>query len=94
MSVLAEVVVDELDGDRALPDRGGHPLDRPVAHVAGGEDAGQAGLQRQRKAVQQPARRWPAVPKQLRAGQDEPVPVQLERPGQPARVGLGADQDE
>jgi len=29
--------VRQLDGHRALPDRGGHSLDRPVTHIPGGD---------------------------------------------------------
>jgi undecaprenyl-diphosphatase len=44
--VAAEVLVDELDGDRAGADGRRDPLDRPVAHVADGEDTGNARLHR------------------------------------------------
>jgi hypothetical protein len=37
--------VGELDGDGALADRGRDAYDGPVAHVTGGEDAGQAGFE-------------------------------------------------
>ena len=50
-SDLVEVLVDEADGHGALADGGGHPLDRPAAHVADGEHAGLAGLQQQRPAA-------------------------------------------
>jgi len=41
-----EVLVDELDGDGAGTHGGRDALDRPVAHVADGEDTGNAGLHR------------------------------------------------
>ena len=49
--------------DGAFADRGGDALDRAVADVAGGEDAGHAGLELEGRAGQVPARRgggrWP-----------------------------------
>jgi len=42
---LFEVVVHELNGDGALADGRRNAFDRPVAHVTGREDAGDAGLQ-------------------------------------------------
>jgi hypothetical protein len=42
-----EVAVDQGDGGGAFADRRGHPFDRSLAHVAGGEHSGQAGFQRQ-----------------------------------------------
>ena len=53
--------MDELDGHRALADRGGHALDRAVPHVAGDEDAGHARLEQVRVAVERPAGRPVAV---------------------------------
>jgi hypothetical protein len=53
--LFGEVFVGELDGDGALPDGGGDAFDGPVAHVSGGEDAGQAGLQKQWWAPQRPS---------------------------------------
>jgi hypothetical protein len=53
-SDLVEVVVDEADGHGALADGRGHPFDRAAAHVAGGEHASAAGLQRQRPAARLP----------------------------------------
>jgi hypothetical protein len=37
--------MDQLDGDGALSDCGSYPFDRSFSYVAGGEDAGNAGLQ-------------------------------------------------
>ena len=42
---VGQVLVDERDGHRALPDRAGHALDRAGADVAGDEHAGDAGLE-------------------------------------------------
>lgn len=52
--LVGEQALDELDGDRALPDCGGHALDRRTSHVACREHAGQAGLERVRSALQRP----------------------------------------
>ena len=46
-----EELVDELDRDRALADRGGDAVHRPVTDVSRGEDAGHAGLERERAAL-------------------------------------------
>src|SRR6266567_469514 len=83
-----EVLVDELDGDRALADRGGHPLDRPVADVADREHPGHAGLERHRRAVQGPPGRRRAVLEQVGAGDDEPPPVAPD--GRSLRVRLAS----
>ena len=52
--VLRERAVHELDGGRALPHRRRHALHRAVAHVARGEHVGDAGLERERPALQRP----------------------------------------
>jgi hypothetical protein len=67
--LLGEVPVDELDGDGALPDGRCDALDGPVAHVTGGEHAGQAGLQEQRRARKRPACRRPTGTEEVTAGQ-------------------------
>jgi hypothetical protein len=54
--MLAEVVVDALDGDGAFADRGGHSFAGPVTYVPGREDAWEAGLQQQGEPVRRPAR--------------------------------------
>jgi hypothetical protein len=56
----------------------GDALDRAVADVAGGDHAGQAGLQQQGWPVQRPVRRWPAAPEQVTAGKQESAIVPLE----------------
>src|ERR671930_2725047 len=80
LSAAGEVLVDLLDRDRALPDRGGHPLGRTVAHVADGEHPGQARLERHRPALQRPPWRRRAVVEQVGAGDDEPPTVPLDSP--------------
>src|SRR3954451_17129141 len=46
-----EELVDEPDRDRALADRGGDTIHRPVADVPRSEDAGHAGLEGERAAL-------------------------------------------
>ena len=90
----AEVLAGEADGNRALTDGRGHPLDRATAHVADREHARQAGLQQIGVPAQlAPGRPVAGFPAEIRAGDDEAVAVQFDRLSQPLRVRLGADQD-
>src|SRR5690242_10882507 len=41
----AQILMDKLDGIGAFADAGRNALDRTVAHVAGGENTGHAGLE-------------------------------------------------
>ena len=68
-----QVAVDQGDGGGAFADRGGDPFDRSLADVAGGEYAGQAGLQRQWRAAVGPA--GVGAGGQVGAGGDEAPPV-------------------
>jgi len=70
--------MDELDRRGAFPDRRGNPLDRPVADVARGEHAGEAGLQPERRALERPTRRRLAGSEQVAAGEDVPAVVTLD----------------
>jgi hypothetical protein len=75
--------VGQLDGDSAFADRGGDAFDGAVAHVAGGEDAGQARLQEERwPARGEPARARPRLRPVNRkaAGTSRPI-------GRPALLG-------
>ena len=83
----------QADRGRAVTDGGGYPLDRAVAGVAHGENPGDGGLERERRAVERPARRVRAVPHHVAPGQDV-TPAELDRSGQPLRAGLAADQHE
>ena len=49
-----QIAVDDADRRGALADRGGDPLARTETHVAGGEDAGDTGLEEIRVAVEPP----------------------------------------
>ena len=49
-----QVLLREPHRHGALADRRRHSLDGVGAHVAGGEDAGQAGLERERQALERP----------------------------------------
>src|SRR5262245_45121564 len=85
-SVLQQILVDGANGHGALPGGASHALDRAVAHVAGGEHARQAGLERQRRTVQGPGWLGNVAP-----GQDEPAVVELQDVAKPASVRLGTD---
>ncbi len=76
-----EVLVDEAHDRRALADRGRAALDRAGAHVAGGVDAGDAGLEQ-------------AVGARLGAGEDEALGVAGDRVAEPVGAGRGAEEEE
>ena len=52
-----EILVDEGDHHAAFADARGDALDRVAAHVAGGEDAGDARFERERAALERPTSR-------------------------------------
>src|SRR4029079_5650812 len=85
--VLGEHAVHELDGAGALAHGGSHPFDGTAPHVAGGEPAGHAALERERSAPQRPL-----VGGDVVAGRQEAVVVALQLLRQPAGQGPGADQ--
>jgi hypothetical protein len=60
---VLQVPMDRANGHCALSGGAGHTLDRAVAHVARGEYARQAGLERQRRTLQ-----WPRRPVKVAAG--------------------------
>src|SRR3712207_4500538 len=93
-SDLPQVLVDELDGDRAFPDGGGAPFYRAVSHVPGDEDAGDAGLQEKGITVQSPAFGTFPVSRQVGAGEYEAPLVATNDAGQPVGVGGGTYEDE
>src|ERR1700722_17136645 len=82
----------ELDGDGALAYGRGAALDRAVADVASDEDAGDAGLEQVGVAIELP--HVFGVRLQIRPGEDEALGIAGDAGGQPARLGLGADEDE
>ena len=49
-----QILVDEGNGHAAFAHTRGHAFDRAMAHIAGGEDAGHAGFQQVRIALQRP----------------------------------------
>ena len=73
------VLVDEADHRRALADRGRAALDRPGADVAGGVDAGDAGLEQ-------------ALGARLGAGQHEPLVVAGDDVAEPVGARDGAEE--
>jgi hypothetical protein len=85
-SSFEQVLVDGANRHRALPGGAGHALDGAVAHVAGREHAGKAGLKRQRRTPQGPGRLG-----KVAAGQDEPVIVELQQRQGHGRLGFGGD---
>jgi len=82
------------DHIRPLAHGGGDAAGSALAHVAGGEDAGDARLQQERVARQLPALRPLAVDDQVRPGQDEADAVALHDAGHALAVGHGADEQE
>ena len=87
-----QVTVHQGDGVGAFAYGGGDPFDRSVADVTGGEDPGQAGLQRQRGAAEGPA--VAGAGQQVGSGEDEPPLVACDALAEPFRPRLGADEDE
>jgi hypothetical protein len=85
--------VGEPHRGRAVTNGRGDPLDRTVPGVAGREHPRHGRLERERGAVERPARRIRVVPHDVAAGQDVAA-LDLNRPGQPARPRLAADQHE
>ena len=73
--------MDEAHDRRALADRGRAALDRAGADVAGGVDAGDAGLEQ-------------ALGAGLGAGEDEAVLVAGDRVAEPVGAGRGAEEEE
>ena len=73
--------MDEADDRGALADRGRAALDRAGADVAGGVDAGHAGLEQ-------------AVGAGVGAGEDEALGVAGDRVAEPLGAGRGAEEEE
>ena len=89
MRPVGEVGVHERYDARALAGRGGDPLHRAGADVAGGEDAGDGGRQVGRgQAVD------PELLGDVAAGEHEAVLVAADLLGQPVAPGRGAEQQE
>src|SRR5919107_4165918 len=91
---IGQVLMDQPHCHRALPHRGGAPLDRAASHVTRGEYARHASLQQKRL----PKQFLPVVLierriVQLPTGQDEAALVEFDTPFEPAGVGLRTDED-
>ena len=85
----------ERDGHRALADSSGDPFGRPVADVAGGEEAGNARLERERVAGERPAGRPLAAIEQIRPSEDVARGICADSAtGRPGRPRNTADADE
>src|SRR5262249_40247427 len=91
---VRQILMERLDATGTLADGRGNPLDRATADVAGREHPGDAGLQRVRLPLEQPALGQPAVPDQARAGLDESPTVPPDLGGKPAGARYGSDEDE
>src|SRR5438552_1488477 len=80
----------ELDGHRALADRGSDAFDRVGPHVAGREYAGAAGLEQKRLPLAGPVRGL----RQRRTGHDEALGVPLDLRREPVGPWYRADKAE
>src|SRR5919109_2845923 len=87
---LLEVLMDEGDRHAAFADSGSDAFHRGRAHVAAGEDAGDARLEKVRVALELPASGGGDV----RTGEDIAAPVELDLRWQPRRLRIGADEQE
>ena len=83
-------LLDERDRHASFVDSRSRPLDRPATHIAAREDAGYAGFQQVRVALLRPAARFGHGI----AGADVAAVVARNCVGQPAGLGIGADEDE
>src|SRR5437763_4147280 len=84
----------ELNGHCPLADAGGDTLNRAVAHISGGEDAGDAGLQKERIALKRPALWRLSLMHQVGAGENEALLVTLHHTLEPTCMRLRANEDE
>ena len=89
---ICQMLVDEGDRDAAFAHTGRDALDAAVAHIAGREDSGHARLQQVRVALERPRLRHQVDDVAARA--DESALVADDLLGQPASVGVGADENE
>src|SRR5687767_8361152 len=88
-SQLGEIVVDELDRHRSVPDGTRDALDRIVADITCGEQARQAGLEQEWLAVEVPALLRP----DLGTGEDESARVAGHDALEPGGARLLTDED-
>src|SRR5260221_10929952 len=91
---LAQVSMDELNGHCPLADAGGDTLDGAVAHISGGEDTGDAGLQEERFALKRPALWRLSFVHQVGAGENVAFLVAFHYALQPTCTWLRANEDE
>src|SRR5437016_4610451 len=68
---LAQILMDELHGHRALTDSGGHAFNRAMPYVTHREKTGNIGLEQERIPVEHPAFGPLAVPYEIGPRQDE-----------------------
>src|SRR5688572_30426007 len=92
-SQRCEIAMDEVHRYGALAHCRRHPLDRIVADVAGGEDAGNACFEQVGCPLERPSREI-LLAGEIRAGENEAVAVARQTVGQPFGTRRGADEDE
>src|SRR6516165_821893 len=68
---LAQILMDELDGNRSFADSGGHALHGPVAHIAYRKNSRHTRLQQKRVPVELPTLWSLSVSYQIGACQNE-----------------------
>src|SRR5438045_3548247 len=86
--------MNELHRDGAFAYTGCDALHRAMAHVTDGEDAGHAGLEQKRIAIQGPALGQLAIVDEIGTGEDETKLIALHDSGEPVGAGKRADKDE
>src|SRR5262249_22141716 len=91
---LREHLVDELDADRTLADRGGDALDAIGANIANREHAGSAGLEQVGRAREPPSPGRQVIDREIWAGLDEAVGVEHAAALQQLGVRRGAGHHE
>src|SRR4029453_7579783 len=91
---IAHVPADEVEHDGTFTDTIGNTADRSIADVADGKDAGHAGFEQVRIAVEFPPRRALAASEEICAGEEEAFTVAAHNAFQPIRMRLRADKDE
>src|SRR6202011_1303662 len=90
-----QAALGERDGHRPLAHCRSDPLGRAMPHVAGGEDPGNARLERKWVALERPARRPLTASEQIRARQEVAGLVYLEALlGRPGGARLSPDAHE
>src|SRR5271165_2468381 len=85
--------MDELHRHRSFTDSGSYALDRTVAHIAHGKDAGNIGLKQVRIAVERPSLRALPVTYKIGTSQQETSLIALDDARQPIRPRQRSDKN-